>query len=307
MFRRHHIVVAFLIAAAACEAPSSTEPRDPDATPGVVADKQATTGSQMLLSIILAEPNAQTQSEVYRINDDGSNLVRLTYAPTTSEAEASWAPDGKRVLFAQFYSDHSAIFVMNADGTGVTQLTFTQFLVYDRDPVAFGKQIVFSRLDNGINSICIMNADGTQLTQFPQTIGATSPAPSPKGGRIAFRLYGDIYVLDVASGGVTNLTRSYDDEEQPAYSPSGKQIAFAKFGAEGGILVMNDDGTQVTQLTTGGTDSNPQWSPDGKQLAFTSVRDGSHGIYSINADGTGLTDVSRSPATEEFLSAWARQ
>ena len=70
---------------------------------------------------------------------------------------------------------------------------------------------------------------------------------------------------------------------------------------------MNDDGTQVTQLTTGGTDRNPQWSPDGKRLAFTSARDGSAGIFSINADGTGLTDLSRTPTTNEYLSAWARQ
>lgn len=309
MFPRHRIAVAFLIAASACDTLPSTGPRGPEAAAGAVADKQATTGSQILLSILFSDPNTGIQTELYRMNDDGTNLVRLTYDLTTSEGEASWAPDGKRILFTRSYPDRSAIFVMNADGTGVTQLTFTPSVTLDRDPVAFGKQIVFTRFDGPTTtqSLYVMNADGTQVTQFPQTVGGVHPAPSPKGGRIAFQLDGDIYLLDVASGGLTNLTNSAQLEEYPAYSPSGKQIAFARSGSDGGIFVMNEDGTEVTRVTTGDTDTNPQWSPDGKRLAFSRTGGATEDIYSINADGTGLTDLTRTPDTQEFLSAWARQ
>ena len=123
---------------------------------------------------------------------------------------------------------------------------------------------------------------------------------------MAFTRDDDIYVLDVATGGLTNLTNSAEREDFPAYSPSGKQIAFTRLGSAGGIFVMNDDGTQVTRLTDG-PDANPRWSPDGKRLAFISVRDGDDEIYSMNLDGTGLTNLTRSPTTPEFLSAWARQ
>jgi len=88
-----------------------------------------------------------------------------------------------------------------------------------------------------------VNADGTGMTQFPQTIGGSDPAPSPKGGRIAFMRNGDIYLLDVTTGGLTNLTNSTGTEIHPAYSPSGKQIAFVRASVGGGIFVMNEDGT----------------------------------------------------------------
>jgi TolB protein len=307
MFRRQSVIVAVVIAAAACDAPSSTAPSGPGAAPGAAADKQSTTGSQLLLSINLDDGNGAYQSEIFKMDEDGTNLVRLTYDLATSEGQASWAPDGKRIVFTRYYSDHSAIFVMNADGTGVTQLTFTQSPWADQQPIAFGKQIAFARFADGVQAIHVMNADGTGVTQFPQTSGGSNPAPSPKGDRIAFWLASDIYLLDVATGGVTNLTNSADAEDEPAYSPSGKQIAFTRNGADGGIFIMNDDGTQVTRVTMDPSDRGPRWSPDGKRIAFYSDRDVSEDIYVVNVNGTGLTDLTRAPQTGEFLTAWARK
>jgi Tol biopolymer transport system component len=308
MFRRQSILVA-LVVAAACDAPSSTAPRGPDAAGGVAADKQGITSSQILFSMSVDDGNEGAQPEIFRMDDDGTNIVRLTYELGTGEYNASWAPDGKRVLFVRDYYDHSVICVMNADGTGVTQLTSVPGTELDQFPIAFGKQIAFTRYEAGSTWTYIMNADGTGLTRLPQTAGGVYPGPSPKGGRIAFSRGGDIYLVDVTTGGLTNLTNSAESEQDPAYSPSGKQIAFARSGSDGGIFVMNDDGTAVTRVTTStpNADTGPRWSPDGKRIAFTSTRDGSKGIYTINADGTGLTDLTRAPLTQEYLSAWARQ
>ena len=225
MFRRHSILVAVVAGAAACDAPPPTAPRGPE---GAAADKQGTTRSQLLLHIPVDDGNEGTQPEIFRMDDDGTNIVRLTYELGTGEYNASWAPDGKRVLFVRDYYDHAAIFVMNADGTGVTQLTTTQVAVLDQFPIAFGKQITFNRFEDGSYWIYIMNADGTGLTRLPQTAGGVYPAPSPKGGRIAFSRGGDIYLVDVTTGGLTNLTNSPVSEQDPAYSPSGKQIASAR-------------------------------------------------------------------------------
>src|SRR5438046_7010960 len=73
------------------------------------------------------------------------------------------------------------------------------------------------------------------------------------------------------------------------------QIAFVS-DRQGGqpdkpdIYLMNDDGTQVTNLTKhAGRNFDPAWSPDGRKIAFDSDRDGDYEIYVMNADGSGQT------------------
>ncbi|MDA1349887.1 MAG: hypothetical protein O3A47_13645 [Chloroflexi bacterium] len=53
---------------------------------------------------------------------------------------------------------------------------------------------------------------------------------------------------------------------------------------------MDADGRRVSRLTDNAyIDEYPAWSPDGSKIAFASLRDGSRGIYVMNADGTNQT------------------
>ena len=62
------------------------------------------------------------------------------------------------------------------------------------------------------------------------------------------------------------------------------------------IFVMNVDGTQTRRISRGDYyDFLPHWSPDGTRIAFTSSRDGTNGVYTMNADGSDVRDVSRTP------------
>ena len=57
-------------------------------------------------------------------------------------------------------------------------------------------------------------------------------------------------------------------EQSPAFSPDGKQIAFALQGETGaGIYVSLVGGSKSLQLTSGPQDNGPKWSPDGEQIA----------------------------------------
>ncbi len=65
------------------------------------------------------------------------------------------------------------------------------------------------------------------------------------------------------------------------------------------IFVMNDDSSDVIQLTSHAADDfGPVWSPDGSQIAFYTFRDGNNEIYVMNADGSEQTNVSQTTRFE---------
>jgi Tol biopolymer transport system component len=76
-------------------------------------------------------------------------------------------------------------------------------------------------------------------------------------------------------------------------SPDGRSFAYATGGsAQEDLFIIDADGTRERQLTNDpAKDRAPAWSPDGKTLYFYSNRDGAYRIWSMHADGSGLTRI----------------
>jgi Tol biopolymer transport system component len=106
----------------------------------------------------------------------------------------------------------------------------------------------------------------------------------------------------------TRLTDHSASDVEPCWSPTGKQIVFASDrGGKMDLWVMNDDGSQLKQLTqSAGNNTKPAWSSDGTMIAFVSDRDGNPELYIIQPDGTGerrlttFEGVDTDPAWESF-------
>jgi Tol biopolymer transport system component len=83
----------------------------------------------------------------------------------------------------------------------------------------------------------------------------------------------NLYMQRTDGTAVIQLTSDTSDDAYPAFSPDGKQIAFASTRAGNWqIFVMDADGKNVTQVTTGPTQAvHPSWSPDGKRLVYASL------------------------------------
>jgi TolB protein len=118
----------------------------------------------------------------------------------------------------------------------------------------------------------------------------SSPAFSPDGKGLAMTLSKDgnpeIYVLNLASGTMRRLTRHAGIDTEPTWSPDGRQIAFIsdRSGAPH-VYMMDDQGTNVRQITSGGFHTQPRWSPRGDTLAYTQ-RAGAHDIWLVDVDGS---------------------
>ncbi|MGZ9221400.1 MAG: hypothetical protein ACXW4Q_04780, partial [Anaerolineales bacterium] len=194
-----------------------------------------------------------------------------------------------QIAFASARSGLPQIFLSNADGTTLTQLTTMENGACQPSWSPDGSQLVFispcSRRAEFFetayreSSLYLVNSDGTGQKSLTTVPGSDfEPAWSPDGKRIAFTSVRDgnkqIYVLDVNSLAITRLTNANPDIEssQPAWSPDGKLITYmVKRVSTYQVWAMTDTGQENVQLARNGQalwDFLPVWSPDGKTIFF---------------------------------------
>jgi Tol biopolymer transport system component len=205
-----------------------------------------------------------------------------------------------RIAFSSNRDGNYQIYVMNADGTNVTRLTYDSG--QDRQPVwsPDGKEIAFQSDCNGNTEIYVINANGTQLRKLTNEVGLDgNPSWSPDGTRIIFDTTRDgnleIYVMNADGTNQQNLTNNPGDDYSPAWSPDGTKIAFVSYRGDQvteQIYTMNADGTNQRNLTNDYAHHfNPAWSPDGGKIAFDWYVHRLSDIGVVNANDSGWSSV----------------
>lgn len=245
-----------------------------------------------------AAPILFARGGIHVMNSDGTEDRPLTDYPPGSAAvdiQPQWSPDGTRITFASNRGGNWDVYVMNADGSGVTNLTAhpanDQFPAWRPD----GSAIAFQSDRSGQERIYRMRPDGSDVT--PLTDGwDQSPAWSPDGSKIAFVRFVNnarwLYVTNVGTSEARPLSSpSWLVAGRPAWSPEGTEIAFSSDGAGQWfkVFVIAASGGSARQFTPDSSASfDPTWSPDGTKIAFATLREGPGPgtMYVMAADGT---------------------
>jgi Tol biopolymer transport system component len=255
--------------------------------------------------------------QIYTMNPDGSDQVQVTnLAPTDDDLlSPSISPNGQKIAFNYDTGDGPDVYVVNVDGNGLLQITNDHASLVPRWSPD-GKRIIFSAISKlGTAMIVTIAADGSGkrkilTTDLWDSIGGVY---TPDGKQIVFGsemggLISAVWIMNANGSNQRRLTPA-DVRAQPwGVSPDGKQIlAYSNqdsppaLGSD--ILVMNLDGSgrkRVAPLSRFHHDVYPSYSPDGTKITFVSDRfstdmteftNGTFDILTVNADGSGVTDV----------------
>jgi Tol biopolymer transport system component len=174
--------------------------------------------------------------DIWSMRPTGDNPVNLTADSEADEFGPSWRPDGRKVAFmsnrvtATNPEGDFEIYLMNANGSGVRQLTANGFDDEFPSWSPDGRNLVFQR-------------------DFDPVIGQVDY---------------DLFTMKADGTHQRNLTRSPGINDQDAdWSPDGRRIAFATDRDENfEIYTMRADGSrQVNRTQHPGVDIQPDWQP----------------------------------------------
>jgi len=182
------------------------------------------------------------------------------------KSAGSWAPDGKRFVFAGISQGQPILTIIDAEGRKENEYKFKEIgeifnPTWSRD----GNKIAFSGLVGGFTDLFIYDVDKEQLrrmTEDPYSV--LQPAWSPDGSKIAFvteRFTTDLAVLDIG-----HLD----------------------------LALMDPNTGEITSLSSfeGATNYNPQWTPDSESIAFLSDRNGITNLYRLHVASGEIRQIS---------------
>jgi dipeptidyl aminopeptidase/acylaminoacyl peptidase len=252
----------------------------------------------------------KNEQRLWMVSTRGGDPIPMT-AEGVSSSHPRWSPDGKYLAFlSSRNAGKSQVWLLNRLGGEAVRLTETVQGVNDFEWSPDSTRLVLILQDpkpEDIEAAKDKDKDKDKPPSKPKT-----PPPFVID-RLQFkedivgyldRRRDHLYVFDVASKKVTQVTSGDFDDTEPAWSPDGKSLAFtsnrstpdpdrnyntdiwvvaADNVARSAGAPSDDKGAHLTQITTNpGSDRQPTWSPDGKWIAFVTQIDLKAMIYATH-------------------------
>ncbi len=219
----------------------------------------------------LAYVSFESQKAVIYVQEVQSGKRRVVANFKGSNSAPAWSPDGQTLAATLSRDGGSQLYVMSRNGDNVRRVTTSNAI--DTEPTFSpdGRSLYFVSDRGG----------GPQIYRTPVSGGAVervtfagayniSPAISPDGKTLAYisRLGGGnfkLHVLDLASGTVTPLTDTNDDES-PSFAPNGRLIIYATRDQGRDVLMTTtlDGRIKARLMSTAADVREPMWGPYGR-------------------------------------------
>jgi Tol biopolymer transport system component len=289
--------------------------------------------------IVFAQRTGGGSPALVIANADGSDeQTVLVGAPPDTFALPVWSPDRGRLLISNLDlpNDRFRPGIVEPDGSNFTiveapeaPFDMTYCSVWNGD----GSRLLCSidsgvpgHPQSGVASIRVSDGGGFhRLTRNPFGASDVATDISPDGTRfvfLRFRLGGHpfktyqaaIFVANVDGTGVRRVTPyglpyRHIEFATAQWSPDGQQIISQT--KRGRLFIVHLDGTGVSKihLQTGSTEYfafEPDWSPDGSRIVFCMTLNGHENLFTANADGSNVTQITHTPLKFENGPDWGR-
>ncbi len=208
------------------------------------------------IAYVTAQQNGRDRLFTLVVSDSDGENEHTIMESTDPIMSPAWSPDSRRLAYVSFEGDRSTVFVQ-------TLRTGNRIKVSDRQ---------------GING---------------------APAFSPDGRKLVLTLGGadgnlDIFVMDIATKGVTRLTTNRSIDTEGTWSPDGQEIYFTSDRSGGPqVYRVNVSGGSPERITFEGSyNARPRLSPDGSKLAMVHLDRGNYRIAVLDLENENFLILS---------------